>query len=1149
MTTEDSSLRTLEGLMSEFFAISTTNQRKRDIEELLNNFSAQSGSWRLCFSFLMHTRNEYVMMYALSVFENLINRQWIGLPPQDRMEIRTGLTKFLLGQHKVVPNYIRNKLIKVIVCIARLDWPHFYPDFFTSILQLIQQPQTCSLGLIMLQTTSEELGSPREDLSAARKEEVQKLLLDQVPTVFSLITHILETILDKHRSLVTTATPPPSPTHDDSNDSSPTHMAYGSSPLQSGSHIIRSMFKSSPPNKHNVQPLPPLDQESEHLSTLCLNCLLHFFSWMPLSGNITPSLITVIFHFANFGCDIQSVSRGTSPVRANDSFSASGSSSLGVLAMSCINEIMSKNCVPTDFEDYLLRMFQQTFQLLQKLTKDNTNQSVGNRLEELDESYVEKFTEFLGLFVSVHLRRFESNSHFPVLEFLSLLFKYTFKQPEPEGYYSCLDIWTIFLDYLIDKTNSSRNPEMNHFVDRYKDALISVMSEILHKLQFRYNQAQLEELDDDNIYDDCETEWQCYLRQGLEVIAKIAELLPTEAFSLVYPPFQEYLTVYLGLRQYVIDIPEGQRLNVNQENECRRLHCTLRDLCSMFQALGRLAEHFIGDKFTERFDNALSLIERLCQAAVYGTNMKLYRMKNAAPTVLKPDFVETHAQALAALKAYSHWLAQFYNETSKPGSRHHDKMLPLMTNLVEAIAPELAKQIPSKIILSSAHLFMSVASTVRPTFLIEMPAIQKLFNDVSGGSLSGLQTEVQLLVCRGLSNILTLPWANIPDSEQQWPVRSEHHSGFIFRLTKEYRELKNVQGIQTDKALQERAKPVIRKTLQILSDQVESIAGEVSKTKQLCYHSVRECIEVTLHIFPLYIQQPDVVDEMMSFFLALFQGLRVQMGIPTIQHIMSMFINLFTRQQLAATIKHESDSGISVVEKFLQILEIIVQEPGSAFKTFLPSIISICMDHIYPIVAEKSSPDIKPALYRLLFEMLQSKWKYFFNSSLLASMLGAPPTDNVEHEQQFITIMQAFGQSFLQPDISIFRQNLEALEILNAKLKLYQKKIFKTMMLLPFMNVLLQALIHKSHDLLQDETLVTIFNMAAVDFDNFFRVFLPEFLTSAEGLDPNQKTILKTNFTFAEDLPSFSQNLRRFVSDLRYYRLCNSALPAGSVKL
>lgn len=35
--------------------------------------------------------------------------------------------------------------------------------------------------------------------------------------------------------------------------------------------------------------------------------------------------------------------------------------------------------------------------------------------------------------------------------------------------------------------------------------------------------------------------------------------------------------------------------------------------------------------------------------------------------------------------------------------------------------------------------------------------------------------------------------------------------------------------------------------------------------------------------------------------------------------------------------------------------------------------------------------------------------------------------------------MQAFGQSFLQPDITVFKQNLEALENLNSKCKLYQK--------------------------------------------------------------------------------------------------------------
>ena len=43
-------------------------------------------------------------------------------------------------------------------------------------------------------------------------------------------------------------------------------------------------------------------------------------------------------------------------------------------------------------------------------------------------SYVDKLTEFVRLFVSVHLPRIEHNSQFPVIEFLAVLFKYTFQQ-------------------------------------------------------------------------------------------------------------------------------------------------------------------------------------------------------------------------------------------------------------------------------------------------------------------------------------------------------------------------------------------------------------------------------------------------------------------------------------------------------------------------------------------------------------------------------------------------------------------------------------------------------------------------------------------------------------------------------------------------
>ena len=60
---------------------------------------------------------------------------------------------------------------------------------------------------------------------------------------------------------------------------------------------------------------------------------------------------------------------------------------LGLLSMNCINEVLSKNFVPAEFEDFLLQVFQQTFYLLQKLTKESNTNSSGNRLEEIDEEW------------------------------------------------------------------------------------------------------------------------------------------------------------------------------------------------------------------------------------------------------------------------------------------------------------------------------------------------------------------------------------------------------------------------------------------------------------------------------------------------------------------------------------------------------------------------------------------------------------------------------------------------------------------------------------------------------------------------------------------------------------------------------------------
>ncbi|XP_058012882.1 exportin-6 isoform X2 [Ahaetulla prasina] len=1125
MTSEEASLRALESLMTEFFHNCTTNERKREIEELLNNFAQQVGAWRFCLYFLSSTRNDYVMMYSLTVFENLINKMWLGVPSQDKTEVRSCLPKLLLAHHKTLPYFIRNKLCKVIVDIGRQDWPMFYHDFFTNILQLIQSPVTTPLGLIMLKTTSEELACPREDLSIARKEELRKLLLEQVQNVLGLLTGILESIWDKYS--VTAATPPPSPTARESGD------------------LFSSLLQNPSAAKLLNQPIPVLDSESEYVCSLALECLAHLFSWIPLSTSITPSLLTTIFHFARFGCDTRVRKMSSINGSSQNASLSHERGQLGVLAMSCINELMSKNCVPVEFEEYLLRMFQQTFYLLQKITKENNAHSVKSRLEQLDESYIEKFTDFLRLFVSVHLRRIESYSQFPVVEFLALLFKYTFHQPTHEGYFSCLDIWALFLDYLTSKIKN-RLADKEAVLNRYEDALVLLLTEVLNRIQFRYNQAQLEELDDETLDDDQQTEWQRYLLQSLEVVAKVMELLPTHAFSTLFPVLQENLDVYLGLQQFVVTSGTGHRLNITAENDCRRLHCSLRDLSSLLQAVGRLAEYFTGDMFAARFSDALTVVERLVKVTLYGSQIKLYNIETAVPSVLKPDLIDVHAQSLAALQAYCHWLAQFYNEVHQ---QNLTQFVSLVSTALEAIAPLISSKVQEKLLLSACHLLVSLATTVRPVFLISIPTVQKMFNRITDSSAQRLSDKAQILLCRSLSNILLLPWPNLPDAEQQWAIRSTNHASLVSALTRDYRSLKSSAILPQRKNQQDNTKVLIHQTLSVLEDIVESVSGEATKSRQICYQSLQESVQVSLALFPAFIHQSDITDKMLSFFLTLFQSLRVQMGVPFTEQVIQTFLNMFTREQLAESILHDGSTGCRVVEKFLKILQVVVQEPGQVFKPFLPNIIALCMEQVYPIVAERSSPDVKAELYELLFRILHHNWRYFFKSNVLASVQRGVAEEQMENGAQFTAVMQAFGQSFLQPDIHLFKQNLFYLETLNTKQKLYHKKLFQASMLFQFVNVLLQVLVHKSHDLLQEEIGIAIYNMASVDFDSFYSAFLPGFLAGCDRVDTNQKNVLGRNFKMDRDLPSFTQNVHRLVNDLRYYRLCNDSLPPGTVKL
>lgn len=83
-------------------------------------------------------------------------------------------------------------------------------------------------------------------------------------------------------------------------------------------------------------------------------------------------------------------------------------------------------------------------------------------------------------------------------------------------------------------------------------------------------------------------------------------------FDLQNSLFEENLKIYFDLEQFLKSAANNGpvELNICGENECRRLHCSLRDLSSLLQAIGRLVYHMGGEYFESRKLDAQKTLER-----------------------------------------------------------------------------------------------------------------------------------------------------------------------------------------------------------------------------------------------------------------------------------------------------------------------------------------------------------------------------------------------------------------------------------------------------------------------------------------------------------------------------------------------------------
>lgn len=66
----------------------------------------------------------------------------------------------------------------------------------------------------------------------------------------------------------------------------------------------------------------------------------------------------------------------------------------------------------------------------------------------------------------------------------------------------------------------------------------------------------------------------------------------------------------------------------------------LKDLTSVLQALGSVAEHFVDETFVSRLHDAQLLVKKFCVIAKFSTENLLFNLTTPIPEILSHDFIE-----------------------------------------------------------------------------------------------------------------------------------------------------------------------------------------------------------------------------------------------------------------------------------------------------------------------------------------------------------------------------------------------------------------------------------------------------------------------------------------------------------------------------
>lgn len=461
---------------------------------------------------------------------------------------------------------------------------------------------------------------------------------------------------------------------------------------------------------------------------------------------------------------------------------------------------------------------------------------------------------------------------------------------------------------------------------------------------------------------------------------------------------------------------------------------------------------------------------------------------------------------LASLQAWCHWIA------NRPEKIKESLCQRCIDSCILALdyTTFYDNPPPTNLTHSATHLFQSITAILKPV-LWDEPAFRNLISMVT---YPFFKPDTIKVLRRALVNAIILPPGD-------GSIRERLLGTMISTLS-------TPLGLEGQPVPSE---STISITIVPLTQLLEDCSASSTTIKKMLHSCLGSTINRTLELLPFMIRCQSVCEVLLRFLHSVFSVLQQQLGPEFTQNAVQGMLHIYTRENISAG---------PALDQLLEILILVVSAPSSAFKAFVPSVTNLCLGQVWPAVGNDLSahPDTTLVLLKLFHSILMHRWQYFYNTSILRTLGHTDEEESVEHKEELVAILEAFGQALLQPDVNIFRQSLQSLEQLNVRWRLYQRAIFKVHLLERFLMALFTVLFQQSHNLLADEIATAIHSLASVNIAWFFGHFLPTFLTSCEGVDDMQKATLLGNFDKSTDQPTLTRSVLQLISDLRCYQFC-----------